>query len=103
MSAKKSHKKSFGTQCAEIRRCNDLRVRIKTYCREESITQAQLAVKMSVSNSQMGNFMTGNALTGSQVYTEGMKYLKLRMPLSKCSENERNEITNNKWGFVSSK
>ena len=102
MSAKKSNrnKKGFGTQMAEIRSCNDLRVRIKTYLNQKALTQAQLAEIMLVSNSQMSNFMNGTALTGSQVYTEGMKYLKTRMPLAMCSDEDRNQITNDKWKVV---
>jgi len=103
MSAKRSNrvnKKGFGTQMAEIRRCNDLRVRIMTYLKQKALTQAQLAEIMLVSNSQMSNFMNGTALTGSQVYTEGMKYLKTRMPLAMCSDEDRNQITNDKWKVV---
>jgi transcriptional regulator with XRE-family HTH domain len=79
--AKSAKKGNFVKKTAEIRKCNDLRVRIKTFCKLERITQAQLANNMNVSAQQMQSFMSGNALTGSEVYAQGLKYLKVRMPL----------------------
>jgi hypothetical protein len=95
--AKSAKKNNFFQKSAEIRKCNDLRLRIKTFCKLERITQVQLADKFQVSAKQMQSFMSGNALTGSEVYTQGMKYLKVRMPISKCSDEDRGSITNNKW------
>jgi hypothetical protein len=61
------------------------------------MTQPQLAEMLKVSSSQMNSFCTGNTLTGSPVYTQGMKYLRARMPISQCSTQEREEIVNDKW------
>lgn len=94
-------KKSVVGKMAEIRRSNNLRVRIQTYCRRESFTQSQLAERMNVSNSSMSSFMTGQALTGSAVYAAGMKYLVTRIPLSSCSDIDINNMTNDKWTLVS--
>ena len=99
--AKKSNKKGFGTQMAEIRRSNDLRCRIKSYLKEQSLTQSAFATQLGCSNMSMSNFMNGTSLTGSDVYHKGMKYLKTRYPLSKCSDEDRNNIRNDKWVFVS--
>jgi hypothetical protein len=96
--AKKSNKKGFGTQMAEIRRCNDLRCRIKSYLKEQSLTQSAFATQLGCSNMSMSN---GTSLTGSDVYSKAMKYLKTRYPLSKCSDEDRNNIRNDKWVFVS--
>jgi len=93
-------KKSFSSRSREIERCNNLRVRIKTYCRQESLTQVELAEKMKVSKSSMGSFMSGSALSGSPTYVEGMKYLKLRMPLTQCSPAEIDAMENNKFVFT---
>ena len=68
--AAKASKSNYFSKGQEIRRCNDMRVRIKTYCKQESITQPQLADKMGVTKSQMNSFMIGSALTGSEVYTQ---------------------------------
>ena len=91
---------NFFQKQGEIRRCNDLRCRIKTYCKQQGITQPTLAQKMGVSASQMSSFMTGSALTGSEVYTRGMNYLRVRMPLSHCSIEDREQIRNDKWKVV---
>ena len=88
--------KSFWQRSAEIERCNDLRARIKAYCKQESLTQPQLAEKMRVSAKQMSQFMTGSCLSGSEVYKRGKVYLKTKMPLHMCYE-ERSKIVNNKW------
>lgn len=93
----KSGKKSFIQKCGEIRRCNDLRVRIKTWCKQEGLTQPLFADALNVSTKEMSNFMTGASLTGSNVYPKAMKYLKTRMPLSECSYSDRENMTNNKW------
>jgi ribosome-binding protein aMBF1 (putative translation factor) len=93
----KSKKSNIFSKGAEIRKCNDLRARICSYCKKESMTQAQLAEKMGVSARQMTSFSTGDALTGSEVYTQGMKYLKVKMPLTQCSDEDRAEAVNNKW------
>lgn len=102
MSVVKSSRKGKNvfSQMAEIRKCNDLRCRIKAYLKQESLTQPQLAEKMGVSAKQMSSFMTGSSLTGSEVYVNGMKYLKVKMPLSKCSTEERSQIVNNKFEFA---
>lgn len=100
MSGKKNTKSNFFQKSHEIKRCNDLRARIKSYCKQENFTQPQFAEKMGVSKSQMNSFMTGSALTGSEVYLVGMKYLRTRMPLSKCSEEDINKIENNKWSVT---
>ena len=68
--AAKASKSNYFSKGQEIRRCNDMRVRIKTYCKQQSITQPQLADKMGVTKSQMNSFMVGSALTGSEVYTQ---------------------------------
>lgn len=90
-------KKSFMQKSREIDRCNDLRVRIKTFCRREGLTQPQLAEKLQVSKSSMSNFMTGAMLSGSPTYIQGMKYLKLRMPLNQCDPVEVEAMVNNKF------
>ena len=90
-------KKSFSSKSREIERCNNMRVRIKTYCRQEGLTQQNLAEKMKVTKSSMGNFMSGTALSASPTYIEGMKYLKLRMPLTQCSPAEIDAMENNKF------
>ena len=117
MKAVKSSKKSnLLKKNQEIRRANDLRVRIETYCKQEHLTRPDFAELLKCSKSQLSSFMTGiiychycyqnnkyytcmlgSALTGSEVYSSGMKYLKTRMPLSNCSESDRNNITNDKW------
>ena len=91
---------NFFQKGQEIRRCNDLRCRIKTYCKQQGMTQPSLAEKMGVSASQMNSFMTGKTLTGSIVYTRGMNYLRVRMPLSQCSVQDREQIRNDKWVLV---
>ena len=104
MSAKKSStshaKRSPYAKLAEIRRCDHLRARIKTYCRQENIPQVEMAERLRVSKSQMANFMVGETLTGSIVYEAGMKYLKTRLPLSKCSSDDLEKTVNNKWKIV---
>ncbi len=80
----------------EIERCNDLRARIKTYCKQEALTQPEYAVKIRVSASQIKLFMTGACLSGSEVYKKSMKYLREKMPLYMCEE-ERAKVVNNKW------
>ena len=94
---KKAKKGNFFSKGAEIRRSNDMRLRIKTYCRKEGITQVELAKRMDVSTSQMNAFMTGAYLTGSAVYIAGLSYLRMRMPISKCSAVDRANMVNNKW------
>lgn len=96
----KSTKRTIGRKSQEIRRCNDLRVRIKTWCKQEALTQPQFAEKLDVTRTEMSNFMTGLSLTGSRVYTKAMSYLRVRMPLSKCSVSDIENMTNTKWGLV---
>lgn len=80
--------------------CNDLRARIKTYCKKENLSQAELAEKMNVTPNQMSRFMTGSSLLGLMfILLVYMKYLKTRMPLSDCSDHDRAQITNTKWGI----
>ncbi len=98
--AKKSGK-NWLSQMKEIKKCNDLRVRIKTYCKRESLTQPQLAERLKVSSSQMNSFMTGSSLSQSEVYTNGMKFLKTRMRLDECSEEDLANMKNNKFVFTS--
>lgn len=101
MAWKVAKKKTFGQKCQEIRRCNDLRVRIKTYCKKEGLTQPQFADKLgNVSASEVSRFMTGASLTGSIVYDKAMAYLRTRMPLSQCSDEDIESMTNNKWRVV---
>jgi hypothetical protein len=88
--------KTFTQRCKEIERCNDLRARIKTYCKQESMTQQTFGEKIGCSQKQMCYFMNGTTLSGSAVYAQANSYLKHKMPLSKCSE-EREKIVNNKW------
>jgi len=95
--ASKSGGKSFSQKMGEIRRCNDLRARIKAFCKVESLTQPQFGEKIRVTAKQMSLFMTGASLTGSEVYAKAMAYLKTRMPLSKVSDSERAGVSNNKW------
>lgn len=94
---KSSKKKSILQKGNEIQRCNDLRVRIKTWCKQEGLTQPMFADALNVSTKEMSNFMTGASLTGSNVYPKAMAYLKTRMPLSNCSYSDRESMTNNKW------
>ena len=95
-----SKSKKSGSKEQEIIRCDDLRCRITTYCKQEGITQSIFADRLGVSAIQMSSFMTGKSLTGSDVYTLGMNYLRVRMPLSKCSVQDRAQIRNDKWGWV---
>lgn len=95
-----SKKGNFFQKGNEIRRCDDLRCRIRTYCRQQSITLPQLAERMGVSTGQMRSFSAGSSLTGSEVYSRGMKYLRLKMPMSQCSAQERDQMDNNKWGLT---
>ena len=95
--AKKAKNGNFFRKRVEIRRSNDMRLRIKTYCRTEGITQVELAKRMDVTTSQMNAFMTGSYLTGSAVYISGLAYLRTRMPISKCSADDRANMVNNKW------
>jgi transcriptional regulator with XRE-family HTH domain len=88
--------KSFWQKHAEIERCNDLRARIKTYCKQESLTQPEFAEKIRVSATQISGFMTGRMLSGSEVYKKSNNYLRHRMPLFKCEE-ERAKVANNKF------
>lgn len=99
-SSRKGKGPSVSEKMHEIRKCNDLRARIKKYCQQESLTQPQFAEKLHVSASQISLFMTGSTLTGSEVYTQAMKYLKTRMPISKVSEDERAHVINNKFKFT---
>ena len=88
--------KTFTQKCAEIERCNDLRARIKTFCKQESLTQPKFAEKIHVSAKQISYFMTGACLSGSEVYKKSMKYLRDKMPLYMCGE-ERAKVVNNKF------
>lgn len=100
MPAEKSAKKSksnFFSKGREIARCDDLRVRIKTFCKRENLIHNKLAEKMKVTTSAMNSFMAGSVLTGSNVYTRGMIYLKTKMPLHQCSQEDRDNTINNKW------
>ena len=72
MKAVKSKKKgNFFQKQGEIKRSNDLRCRIEAYCKQEKLTRPQFAELLKCSNSQLSSFMTGSALTGSEVYTSG--------------------------------
>ncbi len=95
--AKKSKTSNFFSKGAEIRRSNLLRVRIRTYCKQEKLTQPQFGEKLGCSPSQMNSFMTGMSLTGSSVYIQGMKYLRTRMPVSKCSPEDLMSERNDKF------
>ena len=86
--------KTFTQRRKEIERCNDLRARIKTYCKQESMTQQAFGEKIGCSQKQMCFFMTGAYLSGSAVCTQANSYLKYKKPLSKCTE-EREKIVNN--------
>ena len=94
--------KTFRQKSAEIERCNDLRARIKTYCKKESLTQPEYAEKIRVSAKQISLFMTGRCLSGSEVYKKSMKFLKDTMPLYMC-DAERAKVVNNKFVVVFSK
>ena len=94
--------KTFWQKSAEIERCNDLRARIKTYCKKESLTQPEYAEKIRVSAKQISLFMTGRCLSGSEVYKKSMKFLRNTMPLYMCDE-ERAKVVNNKFVVVFSK
>ncbi len=80
----------------EIERCNDLRARIKTYCKQETLTQPEYAEKIRVTAKQINLFMTGRCLSGSEVYKKSMKFLRDKMPLYMCEE-ERAKVVNNKF------
>jgi hypothetical protein len=97
-SVRKAAKSGF-SKFQEIKRCDDLRARCKAFCKKESLTQPQLAEKMGVSSKQMSSFMTGNSLTQGLAYAAGMKFLKLKMPLSAVPDEIRNKVHNNKWGW----
>jgi hypothetical protein len=88
--------KTFTQKCAEIERCNDLRARIKTYCKQVTLTQPEYAEKIRVSAKQISLFMTGRCLSGSEVYKKSMKFLRDKMPLYMCEE-ERAKTVNNKF------
>ena len=101
MSAKKSNrsgaKGNYFSKGQEIRRCDDLRARIKAFCKQENLTHPEFATKLKVTSSQMANFMCGTSLTGSDVYDAGMRYLKMRMPLRKVPPGVRDNTVNDKW------
>lgn len=98
-----AHKSQTGktkkSKSPDIRRANDMRVRIQTYCRQKGLTQAALAALMDCTTSQMANFMSGTCLVGSNVYIAGLSYLRTRMPIGHCSQEDRDAMKNNKWGW----
>jgi predicted XRE-type DNA-binding protein len=83
---KKKKGKSMIGELHDFRKCDDLKVRIKTYCKQQKITQTQLATDMKVSYSSMRDFMAGNAGVNSCTYQRGMIFLRTKMPLTKCTE-----------------
>ena len=101
MSAKKSNRSgakcNFFSKGQEIRRCDDLRARIKAFCKQENLTHPEFATILNVTRSQMAKFMCGTSLTGSDVYDAGMSYLKIKMPLSKVPTDVRDNVVNDKW------
>ena len=56
---------------------------------------------MGVGHGSMTSFMRGVCLVQSETYVVGMKYLRTRMPISKCSDEERDNITNDKFVVTS--
>ena len=83
--AYKSSKKSWFQQVKEIEKCNLLRARIKTYVAQQGVTQKSFAEKIKVTEKQLQRFMSGTSLTGSEVYTRSMAFLKTKLPAAAVS------------------
>jgi predicted XRE-type DNA-binding protein len=101
--AKKPGKKTknFLQIGAECRRCDFLKVRIKSYCKQEKITQVELAEKMKISPATISRFMSGGSGVQSECYVIGMKYLRTRMPISLCDESAVTIVpTSSKYEWV---
>ena len=83
---KSSKKKSIFAKGSEFRRCDDLKLRIKTYVKKEKITQKELAERMKISTRSMTCFMSAaGGSVNTECYITAMKYLKTRMPLAGCT------------------
>ena len=83
---KSTYKNNFFSMGAEFRRCDTLKIRIKTYCKQQSITQNELADRMKVGRTAVSRFMSGVAGVQGDCYQVAMRYLKTRLPLSACTE-----------------
>ena len=75
----------MGSVMAMARRCDPLKIRIKCFCKKESITQAQYSDLINVSKTTVSRFMSGESGVQSECYTRSMVYLKKKMPLSQCN------------------
>ena len=64
------------------------------------MTQDELSDKMGVGKASMQKFMAGNTGVESTVYIAGMKYLKVRMPISKCDETVQITPSMSKFSFT---
>ena len=71
--------------------------RITFFLKEERSRDVMIS---EVTTSAMNNFMAGSALTGSNVYTRGIIYLKTKILLNQCSQEDRNNTINDKWGIT---
>ena len=58
--------KTLGAVMSKARRCDPLKLRIKSYCKKEKITQAQYADLIGVSKTTVGRFMSGECGVGSE-------------------------------------
>ena len=86
----------------EIQKCNLLRARIKTYVAQQGVTQKSFAEKIKVTEKQLQRFMSGTSLTGSEVYTRSMAFLKTKLPAAAVSVEILLQNThNNKYEFKS--
>jgi|LauGreStaDraftv2_3_1035109.scaffolds.fasta_scaffold64501_1 transcriptional regulator with XRE-family HTH domain len=99
--AYKSSKKSWFQQVKEIEKCNLLRARIKTYVAQQGVTQKSFAEKIKVTEKQLQRFMSGTSLTGSEVYTRSMAFLKTKLPAAAVSVDILENTHNNKYEFKS--
>ena len=99
----RKNQKSFFQVNAMIRRCDQLKFRIRNYQKLKGITQAQFADEIHVGKGSMSNFMRGTTGVESDAYVAAHKYLKTRMPLSKCSEDVNFMSTGSKYTISISK
>lgn len=79
--------KSLGAVINMARRCDPLKLRIKSYCKKEKITQAQYADLIGIGKTTVGRFMSGECGVGSECYTRSMVFLKKKMPLSQSDDS----------------
>jgi len=79
--------KSLSAVLNMARRCDPLKLRIKSYCKQEKITQAQYADLIGIGKTTVSRFMSGESGVQSETYTRSMVFLKKKMPLSKSDDS----------------